>query len=190
MQLQTRRFTLPSPNPLCRHRQARGALRNLDPLRLLLRLHLLVRQQEIDRGPCQPAISPLRISAFPSPHHAARPPAPVVLRPVEPVQTRKEGSEERVGQTIFMTRIATIACDTLVWPSHTHHRAPHGPLCLLLRYQHFSPLGLHLRSDESRCDDAADRARVVKTPESEAPVSSTTLCTHQRSDGPSSGGYR
>jgi hypothetical protein len=116
-----------------------GALRNSDLVRLFLRLHLLVGQQEGGRGPCQSAISPLRISAFPSPHHAAGPPAPIVLQPEEPVQTRKEGSEDRVGQTIFMTRIDPIACDNLVWPSHTDHRAPHGLLCLLLEYQHFFP---------------------------------------------------
>src|SRR5882762_68159 len=138
VKLQTHHFTLYAATD-----GPRGALRNLNPVRFLLRLYFLVRQQEIDRGPCQPAIPPLRISAFPSPHHAARPPAPVVLQPEEPVQTRKEGSEDRVGQTVFMTRIDAIACNNLVWPSHTHHRAPLGPLCFLLGYQHFSPLGLH-----------------------------------------------
>jgi hypothetical protein len=161
------------------------------PKLLLLGLHSLVREQRSDRGACQPAISPLRISAFPSPHHAARPPASVVLRSVEPVQTWKEGSEQRVGQTILMTRIDTIACDNLVRPSHTHHRAPHGSLCLLLGYQHCFPLGLHpRRSDELWCDSAADHTQVVKTPESKASVSSTTLCTHQRRDNRRLGGYR
>jgi hypothetical protein len=99
---------------------------------------LFFRFPELDRISGQPAISPplRRLSQLPSPHHASRPPAPEILRPKEPMQARKQSSEERIEQTESVTRVDSIRCDDPGLPSYSHHRAPHGPLGVRLGYQH------------------------------------------------------
>src|SRR5258708_25192108 len=85
----------------------------------------------------QPAISPLRAAAFPSPHHASRPPASEILCPEKPVQAGKEGSKGRIEQAKSVARIDPIERDDPGPPTQPHHGAPHVSLCVLLAYKHF-----------------------------------------------------
>src|ERR1700730_16119994 len=91
----------------------------------------------MDRMSGQPAISALRASAFPSPHHASGTPASEILCPKEPMQARKESSKGRVEQAISVARIDSIEGDDPSPPSYAYHRAPHIVLGVLLEYEHF-----------------------------------------------------
>src|SRR5258708_4573381 len=88
----------------------------------------------------QPAISPLRAAAFPSPHHASRTPASEILCPEKPVQAGKEGSKGRIEQTKTVSPNDPIERDDPGPPTQPHHGAPHVFLCVLLEYKHFTLL--------------------------------------------------